>query len=502
MNKKETQQQERGQSLVLVALAMIGLLAFAGLALDGGLAYTTRRVAQNAADSGAIAGTYELYQQKWQQLANEIDEDRILSEIHKVVESHGVPDTDTDDGQGNGNEINENVRAFYVGREAGSGCSDTFDIEYQKLCKLGQPGPNDPNDPNIPCNNTMAKQAVGISIEVDMPFEPIFAGFIGWNGMEVSISNRSTNFDQQTAAIVNAGDRGFYGERWVIFAMDKGSTSGSSTFIEVDEDYQNDADFAFANVHSQGSFEVGNHDLPIMGQVSYCVDCSDCFRAQITPPEQTQNYIDLPEFAQFATLAKERAEAASTVENGDTIWGGPIDQFDIKPDGVWLIKGDFTVPEDFLAIVENALIYVTGDVTINGIFYSRNLSIISDGAITINGTLINDSAYPNPFDMIEFQKYIPVLWSSVAGGNAISVTGDIPNDTGGVFPNDSNIVGAIIAEESTVSIASKNISTVVKGSVIGNMVEIDSNADTGKHTRIQYNASFFPTQNDRIELLK
>jgi hypothetical protein len=47
---------EKGQAIVLLVLSMIGLLAFTALAIDGGLVYSDRRIAQNAADAAAIAG--------------------------------------------------------------------------------------------------------------------------------------------------------------------------------------------------------------------------------------------------------------------------------------------------------------------------------------------------------------------------------------------------------------------------------------------------------------
>ena len=47
---------ERGQTLVIFALAFIGIVAMLGLVIDGGAAYAYRRDAQNAADMGALAG--------------------------------------------------------------------------------------------------------------------------------------------------------------------------------------------------------------------------------------------------------------------------------------------------------------------------------------------------------------------------------------------------------------------------------------------------------------
>jgi len=47
---------ERGQALVIIALAMIGLIAMTGLAIDGSIALADRRHAQNAADTAVLAG--------------------------------------------------------------------------------------------------------------------------------------------------------------------------------------------------------------------------------------------------------------------------------------------------------------------------------------------------------------------------------------------------------------------------------------------------------------
>jgi hypothetical protein len=46
---------ERGQVLVIIAVAMIGLIGMTGLAIDGSRAFSDRRQAQNAADTAALA---------------------------------------------------------------------------------------------------------------------------------------------------------------------------------------------------------------------------------------------------------------------------------------------------------------------------------------------------------------------------------------------------------------------------------------------------------------
>ena len=60
--KQENPSKESGQTLVLVALLLVGLVAMLGLVLDGGGIYLERRRMQNAADAGAIAGAVVLAQ--------------------------------------------------------------------------------------------------------------------------------------------------------------------------------------------------------------------------------------------------------------------------------------------------------------------------------------------------------------------------------------------------------------------------------------------------------
>lgn len=48
---------ERGQALIIIALAAIGLFGIAGLAIDGTIKFSDRRHAQNAADAAALAGS-------------------------------------------------------------------------------------------------------------------------------------------------------------------------------------------------------------------------------------------------------------------------------------------------------------------------------------------------------------------------------------------------------------------------------------------------------------
>lgn len=57
---RRRRKDERGATLVLIALSTVGLVALAGLALDGGRVYSERRQMQNAADAASMAATRQL----------------------------------------------------------------------------------------------------------------------------------------------------------------------------------------------------------------------------------------------------------------------------------------------------------------------------------------------------------------------------------------------------------------------------------------------------------
>ena len=61
---------ERGQALVLITFAIVGLIALTALIVDGGNAYSNRRHAQNAADTAALAAARaKVRQEPWKDAA-------------------------------------------------------------------------------------------------------------------------------------------------------------------------------------------------------------------------------------------------------------------------------------------------------------------------------------------------------------------------------------------------------------------------------------------------
>jgi hypothetical protein len=103
-NNSRWNQAELGQTAVLFALMLIGLILFVGLAVDGGNVFNARRITQNAADASALGGVHYMVG------SNAPEEIRLRQVINSAVEANDVPDSDGIPG----NEVNDNVTIYYT----------------------------------------------------------------------------------------------------------------------------------------------------------------------------------------------------------------------------------------------------------------------------------------------------------------------------------------------------------------------------------------------------
>lgn len=77
---------ERGQALVLIILAIVGLFGFAALAVDFGRIYAERRRAQSAVDAAVLAGAYAQSQDEdWMTAAQTVMAENDFFEVPPVV---------------------------------------------------------------------------------------------------------------------------------------------------------------------------------------------------------------------------------------------------------------------------------------------------------------------------------------------------------------------------------------------------------------------------------
>jgi Flp pilus assembly protein TadG len=109
------EEKQGGQSIILVAIMALALVALAAMAVDLSSAYFKRRTAQNAADAAALAAAEELAWQR-NRYGKNIDKQGSAQDINIVgndlAERNGVEDTDP------ALEINNNVELYYTNAEA------------------------------------------------------------------------------------------------------------------------------------------------------------------------------------------------------------------------------------------------------------------------------------------------------------------------------------------------------------------------------------------------
>ena len=175
-----------GQTIVIIALSMLVLLAIVGLAVDGGSAYALRRKAQNASDDAALAGgrlMLKYYDQMV--LANPTadvpssaaKEDAVRTEIDNYITSN----------KGNASTVeayfvnaNKEIVTVANGEDHGQGqCGSAPGLT--RPCQVGE-------NSGIPWQRGI----VGVTLlsRVDTP--SIFVGVLGWD--RVGGAARSTAF--------------------------------------------------------------------------------------------------------------------------------------------------------------------------------------------------------------------------------------------------------------------------------------------------------------------
>ena len=127
MNEKKFP-NESGQSLILVAAAMVMLVLFVAITVDVSSAYYSRRTAQNAADGAALAGVSRMATGINKKNAR-LDDD-IQKDMNDFAERNGIADTN----EIFADTVNANVEGWYVDAEgnrlSGEPKVGTMDKDY------------------------------------------------------------------------------------------------------------------------------------------------------------------------------------------------------------------------------------------------------------------------------------------------------------------------------------------------------------------------------------
>jgi hypothetical protein len=152
---------ERGQSLVLVAAAMVVLVGFVALAVDLGNAYYARRTAQNGADGAALAGV-SVMATGINRNNPKLDDD-VKDAMDKFAEDNGIAYVAYINAIGD--ETNGNVEGWYV------------DMNGDRLPDVPMIGEDDKD--NVP------EGAYGVEAITHITATAFFGGIFGFDGYPV-----------------------------------------------------------------------------------------------------------------------------------------------------------------------------------------------------------------------------------------------------------------------------------------------------------------------------
>jgi Flp pilus assembly protein TadG len=439
--------RERGQALVMIALAMTALVAFLALSIDGGMAYNQRRESQNGADSGAVAGAYTVLSQR---RASAVNQAAVRTRVNQAVQAHGIPDTD---GLPN-NRINGNVDVFYTNSEGqilGSGCQVS-----------------------VNCSSAVANQAWGVTVRVRKPFTTFFAGIVGRPNMTVAAN---------AVGVARRGPPGSGGLDYAVFSTNSRQCGGFTTHIH------GGWGTITGNVHTNSDINHAGGNQVVHGRITHVGACHMCTATQGTTSVAVQTP-ELPDYNAYRALAMSEAQGAQgnyfnrNVTN--THLGTPSRPFTH-------ITGSLTIQNASVNL--RGLIYVQGPVNIDGASLNSAsvFTLISDSSITFNGNNVSlaGGPYTNPNYPI-LRDNVVTLYSGqsptasqVCGGSVESIK----------FAGAGHYIrGAVLAPHGIVHLAGASIR--VDGSLIGSTVMV-----TGGSHDIRA-AGYFPPQIDRIELLQ
>jgi hypothetical protein len=237
---------ERGQTAVLFALMIVGLVLFVGLAVDGGNVLNERRITQNAADASALGGVHYIA------VAGPATEQRLLEIINETVESNGIPDTNGVAGD----SVNNNIEAYYTNAQG---------------TRIGSPNCSVVGT----CGTNVPDYAFGLEVIVNNPAETYLLGIIGQESLEISGS---------AVAVIQGTVPGEIADNVMIALGD------CSTYDRQMTGRGNDNEF-LGGLYSNSFFDATGRDNHFHGQVTY-VD-----PPTISPPPYGTNNVfepDLP----------------------------------------------------------------------------------------------------------------------------------------------------------------------------------------------------------------
>lgn len=442
---------EKGQALVLIAFAAVGLFAFTALSVDGGRVFSDRRHAQNAADTAALAAA--------------------LARVRA--------DTDPDGAA---------VASGEARAESNGYADDTDSTVEINIC----------DEPGIVCEGLPAGAVLSdyIRVKITSIVRTTFARIIGW---------------QQVTNVVTAVSKAelgglsplFEGSALVALAPTGTNTVGGNGNINLDINnsgvFDNSSDTCAMGVVGNGTYTVdtaysvvgtlcqnGNNSIngPIQGtaQIPYpptlnipepSITCSGNGSTTADDPiNQPGKYTVHP--GNFPGLTLNNGDytfvAGKYCFSGDVSINGNSEVTANNVD-ILMTAGDFQINGNSSFNCNFMLVYINGG---SGMHFNGNGSntctnvtfFAKTGSITWNGNVANTFTAPTSGFHPEYSDLL--IYMPYGNNEPLQINGNAGN----------TLTGSIIAVSSNVTIAGNSGTTGFNSSVTGYTVTLAGNSNT------------------------
>jgi hypothetical protein len=412
MKEIRRKEQEKGQIIILLAVSMVVVMVVAALAVDGGMIYTERRFAQNAADSAAFAGGGAIL--------NSGELDKVLT--CPVNSSHNL--------------ISTAVSKAILRAEANN-ISGLELKGYEINNKEFQPNEN--QGIWVVCNDQPKPITIDVIVRVTSQVSTAFAHLIypgplqTTNESVVTVNvGKNSNFGNALVALgegCGAGSGGItVGGSALLKIFSGGAFSNSCFHINGDKSGSINNNPWDNDIYSEGGFSIvakGTSgktfnwlDPYVYGGQTF----DDDYPAPpINPGVPSDDYLDCSDL---------------DVMTEEDILTGPNGE-DVYPSGIWDITNNLNKDTVF----KEGLFCISGDIKFNGNAKIEAVDVtiyMIDGEITLNGNSKNTLVAPtNPTD-----DYYNRLFYFAGSGGTITFNGT----------NESYFSGQVYAPEMSLKI--------------------------------------------------
>jgi hypothetical protein len=440
MNKNE-----KGQALVLMALAFVAMLGFVALAIDGGMIYSDRRFAQNAADAASLAGGAKTALTL---------ENKFVTYGNFYCPGH------------TGKDFTSVQYAINTGIAAAESraADNTFTISYPIANKNGV---------SWVCNDSGMDRYIDIHVMITKATDSIFAHFV-YNGPWQNTVDAVTRIRPRTPIA--------YGN--AIVALNDANCSGNSNGVIFGG--SGDNTITGSGVFSNGCLKGNGNQFDVTvnnGTVNYVSEATGTLSAISPAPEQAPSVLPT---SSYVLDPPDCSSLSNRTQHGDTLDPGIYST-------ISLTSGDLKLNPGLYCITSSSAnaFKVTG-----GTFTATHVTMyVMNGGVNLSAnaliTLTAPEAPPDPAPAIAGM----MIQLPPGNTNVVSIQGT----------SASTFIGTIYAPSASIQLAGNNATGTPDGDivkfftqVIGYNVMVTGNVDL----EIQYDDKRQATLPARLELSK